>query len=74
MSTQKQSVEIQPKKDFNKEKFFVYNVQCPACNGKGSHTGYTPGKKDPDITPCKQCDATGKLKAEIDIIWTPYYD
>jgi excinuclease UvrABC ATPase subunit len=72
MSKQKQFIEITPP-EWNgmEEAYFVYNHNCPSCNGRGSHKVYK-GKESTGET-CKRCDGTGKLKAQIKIRWSPDY-
>ncbi|MDR2915588.1 MAG: hypothetical protein LBV74_12275 [Tannerella sp.] len=72
MSKQKQSIEITPP-DFNgmKETYHVYNHKCPTCNGRGFHIDYQG--KDTTNKACKRCDGTGKLKAKIEMQWSPDY-
>jgi hypothetical protein len=72
MSTRKQSIEITPPV-FNvmNEAYHVCNHRCPSCNGRGSHTEYRG--KESSGKACERCDGTGRLKAHIEIRWSPDY-
>ena len=72
MSKQKQFIEITPPElNGMEEKYHVYNHKCPSCNGRGSHVEYQG--KDSRSKECARCCGTGKLKAEINICWSPDY-
>jgi hypothetical protein len=72
MSTQKQTIEIAPPEwDGMEETYHVYNHNCPSCNGRGSHIIYE-GKESTNKA-CQRCDGTGKLRAQIKILWSPDY-
>lgn len=52
----------------------IRDIQCVQCLGKGHHlipSGYHGSSKGDEKYNCKVCEGSGKLKASIEITWTP---
>ena len=74
MSKQILHIELDPPSNTKQEVILASNFKCPACNGRGYFSSYSPGEKDKGKTSCTQCDATGRLKAKVEIIWSPDFN
>lgn len=74
MSTQKGIVEIVASEyAYHKETFHFGGYQCPRCGGRGGHreqVGHDEWKSEE----CGYCQGTGKVKAIVEVKWTPDLD
>lgn len=73
MSEQKHIIEIVPPAyEQVREQMHFLNFRCPVCHGQGSHTEQI-GHDDYKTEPCDYCDGTGKVRAEVTVIWKADY-
>lgn len=74
MSQQKAIALIEPKKGYKTENMIFSNMECPNCNGNGSHSGYSIKTGELETMMCETCQGTGRLMAYVLIKWEPYYE
>jgi hypothetical protein len=75
MSDKKQILIIEPSSGTMQERAYFYGFTCPACAGVGylDFSGWMKKFKkeptDPDWQQCVSCAGTGRLRAEVEVIW-----
>ncbi|MDD4116494.1 MAG: hypothetical protein PHG27_13070 [Massilibacteroides sp.] len=75
MSNQKHVIEIVPPEYQQiREEYEFVNYQCPVCNGQGHFLPCQVGHDEWETTECDYCGGSGRVKAKIEIKWSPDYD
>ncbi len=75
MSNQKHIIEVQPPEHQQiRENYVFCNYKCPVCNGRGYFLPRQVGHDEWEIAECDYCGGSGRIKAKIEIKWSPDYD
>lgn len=75
MSTPKHVLEVTPPEHQQiRETYKFYNYKCPVCNGQGHFMSEQVGYDEFVSPECDYCEGTGKVKAEVEIKWSPDFD
>lgn len=75
MSKQKHIIEVTPPEYQQiRENYVFQNYKCPVCNGRGHFSPHQVGYDKWVKTLCDYCEATGKVKANVEIKWCPDFD
>ena len=75
MSNQKHVIEILPPEQQQVwEKYEFVNYKCPACNGRGHFMTEQVGYDEFVSPECDYCEGTGRVKASVEINWSPDFD
>ena len=71
MSQKKQIIELSPPEyEDNLEKIQLFGLGCPKCNSRGWLKDWDAQRDDKNIYDCPRCGGSGKLKAEVAIVWS----
>lgn len=74
MSKQAHTIEVTPPRYQQiREKMAFRGYRCPVCNGQGGRTEQTSFNEH-TYKECDYCEGTGKVRAEVQILWKPDFE